>query len=278
MNPEVDFSRDTQFQKLLARKPCSLMMINLEIARDAYPDLDFSATLDWFDCRSKELEAHFRGVFNEDEQLEILAKAIATDHGISGAESAYQTEDGSFIHRVIESGCGIPISLSLLYIELAGRLGLSLHGVSAPMHFLAMTETAAGPVYLDAYSGGRIMTEREATDWLCELTNLNRGQISRSLEPADDRTIVTRMLNNLRTIYARQEDWASAWPVQNRLLALNPASYAVRRDLALVALRVQQPATAARLIKSLLNSCPDEDREFLNEQLATALRDIPQWN
>lgn len=278
MNSEVDFSQDEHFLKLLARKPCSLTMINLEIARDAYPDIDFARTLNWFDHRRDELSAHFRGTYSEHEQLEILARSIAMDHEITGSESAYRSADGSYLNRVIQTGQGIPISLSLLYVEVAQRLGLTLSGISSPMHFLAMAETVAGPVYIDGYSGGRLMTADETTDWLCELTRMERQQVERSLEPADDRSIVVRMLNNLRTLHAGNEDWSSAWIVQNRLVAMNPGSYPLRRDLALIAAKAQHSATAARLLKSLLESCPDDDREFLQDQLETAQRDIPRWN
>lgn len=278
MNSEVDFSQDEHFLKLLARKPCRLTMVNLEIARDAYPDLDFAKTLDWFEQRRQELSAHFRGMHSEREQLETLARLISIDHGISGSEDAYRSADGSFLNRVIETGEGIPISLSLLYIEVADRLGMTISGVSSPMHFLAMTETVAGRVYIDGYSDGRLLTEDEATDWLCELSQLERHQVERSLEPADDRSITTRMLNNLRTLYAGNADWPAAWKVQNRLVALSPGSYPLRRDLALIAVKAQHSSVAARLLKSLLNSCPEDERELLQDQLATAQRDIPRWN
>lgn len=278
MNSEVDFSRDEHFQRLLARKPCSLTMINLEIARDAYPELDFAKTLDWFDQRRQELAGHFRGMHSEQEQLETLARSISMDHEVTGSEAAYRTADGSFLNRVIETGQGIPISLSLLYMEVAGQLGLTLSGVSSPLHFLTMAETVTGRLFLDAYSGGRLLTEEETVDWLCDLTRMRPDQVERSLLPADDRTIVIRILNNLCTLYASNEDWSSAWTVQNRLVAISPASYPLRRDLALIAFKAQHSATAARLLKSLLNTCPDEDREFLTSQLEQAQRDIPRWN
>ena len=69
-----------------------------------------------------------------------------------------------------------------------------------------------------------------------------------------------------------------AWIVQNRLVAISPASYPLRRDLALIAQKAQHSATAARLLKSLLNSCPDDEQEFLTSQLEEAQRDIPRWN
>lgn len=278
MNSEVDFSKDEHFQRLLARKPCSLTMVNLEIARDAYPDLDFDRTLDWFEQRREELAGHFRGMHSEQEQLDVLARSISIDLGISGSEDAYRSADGSFLHRVIETGQGIPISLSLLYMEVAERLGLALSGVSSPLHFLTMTETTTGPVFLDAYGGGRLLTEEEATGWLCDITRMDRRNVERTLVPADDRAIVIRMLNNLCTLHAGNEDWQSAWKVQNRLVAISPASYPLRRDLALIASKAQHSATAARLLKSLLNSCPEEEREFLTSQLEEAQKEIPRWN
>lgn len=278
MNSEIDFSQDEHFQRLLARKPCSLTMVNLEIARDAYPELDFASTLNWFEQRRIELAGHFRGMHSEQEQLEVLAQSISMDLEISGSEEAYRTADGSFLHRVIATGQGIPISLSLLYMEVAERLGLTLSGVSSPLHFLTMAETATGPVFLDAYCGGRLLNEDEATDWLCDLSRMDRRTVERTLVPADHRTIVIRMLNNLCTLYAGNDDWSSAWKIQNRLVAISPGSYPLRRDLALIASKAQHSATAARLLKSLLNSCPEDEREFLTSQLEEAQKEIPRWN
>ena len=79
-------------------------MINLEIARDAYPELDFVRTLNWFDQRRQELTGHFRGMHSVQEQLETLAQSISIDHEVTGSEAAYRNADGSFLNRVIETG------------------------------------------------------------------------------------------------------------------------------------------------------------------------------
>ena len=104
------------------------------------------------------------------------------------------------------------------------------------------------------------------------------SDVERSLSPVEPRLIIQRMLTNLKVIYAKHEDWSAAWSVQNRLLALNPAQYSERRDLALLAVKSDRHGVAIRLLKSLINSCPEEDREVLSQQLDEAGRQVARWN
>lgn len=279
MNSDFDFSRDVQFQKLLARRnDVDLTEAALELARDAHPNLEFEPVRYWISARADELRPLTVRASSERESLELLAQAIADEQGIAGSPEAYESAGGSFLNEVIESRRGIPISLSVLYMAVAEQLGIELGGVAAPMHFLTRVDSPEGPLFLDAFSGRRILDQDETIEWLCSISQLPPSQVERSLQPVEPRLIIQRMLTNLKVIYARDEDWTAAWPVQNRLLALNPSQYAERRDLALLAVKSNRAGVAVRLLKSLMNSCPEDEREFLSEQLDEAGRQVARWN
>lgn len=276
---DFDFSRDVQFQKLLARRSdVDLAEAALELARDAHPSLDFEPVRYWISARANELRPLTVRASSERESLELLAQTIADEYGIVGSSEAYESAASSFLNEVIESRRGIPISLSVLYMAVADQLGIELTGVAAPMHFLTRVESPEGPLFLDAFSGRRILDQEETVEWLCGISQLPPSDVERSLSPVEPRLIIQRMLTNLKVIYAKHEDWSAAWSVQNRLLALNPAQYSERRDLALLAVKSDRHGVAIRLLKSLINSCPEEDREVLSQQLDEAGRQVARWN
>ena len=279
MTSAFDFSHDKQFTRLVQRRSdVCLATVALELARDQSPHLNFQPTLDWIAARGDELRRRVMRTTSERETLEIVATVLADEYGITGSSDSYEEPDGSFLNRVIEQQRGIPISLSVLYLAVCDKAGIELSGVAAPMHFLTRIEALEGPLFLDAWAGRRILTEEETIDWLAGVSECPREIITRSLGPVDHRTIVLRMLTNLKFLYARQEDWLAAWPVQNRLLALNPTSYPERRDLALIALKADRPGVAIRFLKSLQQVCPAEERELLAVHLSDAERQLHRWN
>jgi regulator of sirC expression with transglutaminase-like and TPR domain len=279
MSVPKQYECDFEFLKLLTRRrDVDLMTVALELARDAYADLDFRETFDWFETRAEELRGAIARAKSERDGLAELCRFISEDKGIFGDEESYDRPDGSYLHRVIETKRGIPLSLSLVYMGIGDRLGIDLRGVSAPMHFLTRYESVDGPLFIDAFSRGRILTYRQCRNWLTDLTRLPRGHIRSALKPVNARTIVIRMLNNLKAIYARQENWPASWKVQHRLTALQPASYQERRDLALISLHANRPGDALDLLESCLRVCPPEERDGLSRQLRQARSDIARWN
>ncbi len=279
MSLEFDFSHDSEFNKLLAwRTDIDLIRAALELARDSYPQLDFSVVTKWIQDRVDELRPIVNRTVSERESLEMVAKHIAYEHGLMGDETAYTQPDGSFLQRVIETRQGIPISLSLLHMAVCQGLGIDLQGVGAPRHFLARLDTPEGPLFLDAYAGCRILTRDETLDWISELTDIPRRDVGRHLIPVGARQIIFRMLNNLKVIHAERLDWTGVWRVQSRITALSPSEYAERRDLALAATQADRAGLAIRLLKSLLNSCPENDREMLELHLKHAESIVHRWN
>lgn len=279
MIQDLEFQQDCEFLKLVQREPeVDLTLLALELARDAEPELDFNLTLAWIDDRIRELRPPVIRSVDSVEMLTALADCLASQHGITGSDVSYLDESGSFLNRVIETRTGIPIALSLLYMAVARPLGIELHGVAAPMHFLLRHDSLDGPIFIDPFSRGRLMDLEECQDWINMVTGVPYDVVRTSLVPADNRTIVLRQLNNLKNLYLKQERWQCVWPVQRRLLRLEPSSYEQRRDFALIALKVDRPGLSVEILNSCLKVCPQEDREMLQKHLGLAREQVALWN
>ncbi len=276
---ETSFDCDSEFMKLLCRREdVDLAVAALEIARDNQPGLDFGPTLEWIEDRSRELVMPLAMASNERDLLNALVHGLAEVHGLYGDDAHYDSPDSSYLNRVVETKRGLPIALSIVYVAVAARAGVELTGVCSPMHFLVRYESIEGPLFLDPYNHGRILEKDECVHWLSGWTGVTTPVVERALEPADTRTIVTRLLNNLKGRFVRDENWQAAWNVQHRLTVLNPSVYRERLDLARIAVRARKPGAAVELLQCCLKSCPAEDKTMLEAELLEASRLLASCN
>jgi regulator of sirC expression with transglutaminase-like and TPR domain len=279
MTIDFEFHNDLEFRKLLMRSPdVDLTVLALELARDGQPTLDFGHTLEWISRRADEVRSHLARARNDRAMLRELSRCLSGTHGLHGDKEAFQRAECSYINRVIETGIGIPISLSLVYVAVARRAGVELEGVAAPMHFLTRLETIEGPLFVDAFHQGEVLSYDECCTWLESLSGLPSEEIESFLEPARPRDVVIRMLNNLKALQVKQERWEQVWHVQRRLAALHPGVFDHRRDLALVAMKSNRPGPAIDLLESCLKTCTPQDRPILQGHLLAAERQLAGWN
>jgi regulator of sirC expression with transglutaminase-like and TPR domain len=275
-----DFSADTEFLKLLSRQEdqVNLTTAALELARDAYPDLSFATVLSWIEDRAAELRGPMTRAGSDEAILGELSECLALHHGIVGSREIFEQADGSFLNRVIEQKTGIPISLSVLYMAVAKAAGIDLLGVGAPGHFLTRYETFDTPLFVDAYAGGTILTYAECAQRLETTQGVPHDEVRQAIEPVGPRLIIIRMLNNLKTLYAKQGEWQACWKVQHRLLALQPSLYGQRRDWGVISLKAGRPGPALEMLEACLKTCPAEDKDFLEQQKIAAHGKLAQWN
>jgi regulator of sirC expression with transglutaminase-like and TPR domain len=279
MTSEPTYACDAEFIKLFTRRAdVDLTLVALELARDAQPGLDFRPTLEWLDARGRELAGAVARSRSDADAVRLLIECLAERHGIYGDDACYERADSSFLNRVIETGRGLPITLSILYIAVAERVGIDLRGVSTPRHFLTRYESVDGTIFIDPFSRGRILSQRACVKWISEISGLAKADVRSSLKPAPSRTIVMRMLNNLKALYVKQENWPAAWMVQHRLTALAPSSYQERRDLALISIRANRPGHAIDLLRSCLRTCPNGEKPALENHLREANSQLCRWN
>jgi regulator of sirC expression with transglutaminase-like and TPR domain len=273
------FEQDRQFMRLVRREhDVDLVMAALEIARDGQQNLDFTPTLERLRKSVSQLTCPVTQAGSDLRELEIVIQHMTEELQLRGDDDCFTEAEASYLNCVLETGRGLPISLSVLYVAVANELGIPLEPVAAPAHFLTRLHTDSGTVYVDAFHGGRIMQEDECLEWLHDITEMPVPHIQSLMKPASQRAIVVRMLHNLKTLFGSTERWFSAWQVQKRLALLSPSSYRERRDLAILALRAGRAGEAVTLLESCLKTCSPEDRPLLQQHLKQARRDLPIAN
>ena len=273
------YTNDIEFQKLLVRDPSAdLTVAALEFARDFLPEIDFEQSQEWMRNRAREVMTRVARATCDRQILSILSESLGHTWDIGGDSDCYHDPRASFINCVIESRRGLPITTSAIYMGVARHLGVDLRGVPAPMHFLSRLDADEGPLFIDTFRGGQILTLKETVEMLTQMTQQSDEFIVRFLEPANTRTILIRMLQNLKSLFSTQEKWDSAWKIQHRIATLSPASYREQRDLALISVRANRPGFAVDLLHQCLQVCPDGDKHILRQHLAQAQRAVPIWN
>ena len=221
----------------LAAMPDDRLMLDraaLEVARIAYPDLDADVYLGKLDGLAEAVHARLAGAATKPDQpleaeLPVVLAAINAvlfeQSGLRGNSDNYGDPRNSFINDVLDRGLGIPISLSVVYIEVARRLGLEMEGVSFPGHFLAMTSYGDGIVVLDPFFGGITLSEEQVLGRIRRVVGdelATDDNLAHFLRPASTREIVARMLRNLKGAYVAAGEAAKAIPASDRLLLLMP--------------------------------------------------------
>jgi len=255
----------------------SLVEAAAAIAQDEYPDLDTQSVLGQLD----ELGAKLRRRVPADavplQRLRWLNRFFFQELGFGGNVNDYYDRDNSYLHRVLATRRGIPITLAVLYIELASHLGLSARGVSFPGHFLVKLRlhggAQQGEVIIDPFSGHSL--SRDELDERLSPYRRQQGLVGDFevplglfLQAAPSRDVVARMLRNLKEIHRAAADWARLLPVQQRLVVLLPEAWEERRDRGLTWAALGQPSAAADDLRAYLEHCPDaKDHEAMRREL-----------
>jgi regulator of sirC expression with transglutaminase-like and TPR domain len=215
-----------QLQQLLhAEQDMNLAEAALLLAKDEYPTLDIDDYLGRLDDLASRVRARLSANANVEETLVTMNQVLFDEFGFAGNTDDYYDPRNSFLNDVLDRKLGIPITLCILYMETAHRLGLDLEGVSFPGHFLVKFSTAEGELVLDPFSGGMPVSEEELVERL-EETYGEQAAVSMSvpelLATADKKDILVRMLRNLKGTYLRREQLHKALTVVNRILQIAP--------------------------------------------------------
>lgn len=209
----------------------------LLVARDAHPTLDVETERERVVSLARPLLG--RGLESKTpvQQALALADLLFQREGFRGNVDDYYHPSNSYLNEVMASRRGIPISLSLIYCEVAQRLGIDARGVSFPGHFLVRIEGAT-PVFVDPFDRGALLDRRGITALWARIGGGASPLEEQWLEPAPARAILVRLLMNLRGAYAMRGDFPALLIVLDRSLELVPDSPPEIRDRGLVALKL----------------------------------------
>lgn len=256
----------------------SLVEAALSVAQDEYPRLDTQASIAEIDALAERLKRRIPADAVPLQKLRWLNRYFFQELGFAGNVNNYYDPANSYLHRVLATRRGIPITLAVLYLEFAAHIGLVARGVSFPGHFLVKLRMHAGSqsgeVVIDPFNGHSL--SREELDDLVAPYKRSQGllgdfdvPLGLFLQAAPPRDIVARLLRNLKEIHRTAADWKRLLAVQNRLVILLPDAPEERRDRALVHAELGDCAAAADDLAVYLAERPDaDDHAAMSERFA----------
>jgi len=234
----------TELERMAAEAEIPLDRGALLIARSEYPELDHARYLSEFDRLSHLVRGRLPASRDSLKILEILNRVLIDEEGYRGNNDDYYDPRNSYMNDVMDRKLGIPISLSLLYLEVARRVGFPLTGVSFPGHFLIRHRAEDRDLFVDPFNRGEILLPRELP---ARLTNLFGPQVAEEVlqknqnrlpdnfvADAAPKDILIRMLTNLREIYLRRRDLGRGRRVVAMLLLLSPDPEQAQNSLAAI--------------------------------------------
>lgn len=250
------------------------------LAQDEEPALDVQQVLDDMARLLKKIKNRLPEDSDDLTRLAILTQVFYKDMGFGVNANDYYAPENSYLHEVLRTRRGLPISLAVLWLELAQGLGLQAQGVSFPGHFLVKITLQGGLVVLDPLTGDslgidnlaeRLRPYREG-DLSTSNADLDDGEtpLGLYLQPCPPRDLLARMLRNLKEVFRSQEDWPRMLSVQDRLVVLLPEAWSERRDRGLVLAELGRNAEAESDLQAYLQAEPlalDQDalRNRINE-------------
>jgi regulator of sirC expression with transglutaminase-like and TPR domain len=228
----------------------------LLIAREEYPGLEVGAYL----RRLDELAAAARPAVHPDspaaEQVAQLNRFMFVERGFAGNRDNYYDPRNSYLNEVLDRRTGIPISLSLVYSEVAQRLDLPVYGVSFPGHFL-VKYAGTSEIIVDPFFGV-VITQQECWQRLYGIYGSKARLDPRMLRPASRRETLVRLLSNLKQIYVDTADFDRALACVDRILLLQPDEPRELRDRGILYQRLECYAAALRDFERYLRLAPDD--------------------
>lgn len=276
----IPFTDSPHFRRLLGGDPgAELTRIALECAHDAYPDLDPGRYLAAIATLADRVRARCPPRSRAAQVVGQINWVLYVEEGFRGDDKHYHDPRNSYLNQVIDRKLGIPITLSVLYLAIAERVGLAMAGVNLPGHFVIRTVSDADVLFVDPFHQGARLDAEGCRRRVEEVTGQAVALSAEQLRPCAMAAIVARMLRNLKGIYLREQDFASAWPVQRRLAALAWDEPLEQRDLGVIALQAGYPGAAINPLQAYLAALPAApDAELVRALLAQAWREVAGAN
>ena len=251
------------FAALVAEdKGFALLEAAITLAQDDYPTLDSQGVLQQIDMLAARLKKRLPADASPMQRLRALSQYFFRELGFAGNLNDYYDRRNSYVHEVLASRRGIPISLALIFNELATQIGLTAHGVSFPGHFLIKLRMPQGEVVIYPFNG-RSLSRDELDERLVPFRRRHglEGEFETPLglflQAAPARDVLARMLRNLKEIHRTSEDWPRLLAVQQRLVLLLPGAAEEVRDRGLTFGELGRAADAAADLDAYLALRPD---------------------
>ncbi|HEV8647779.1 MAG TPA: tetratricopeptide repeat protein [Burkholderiales bacterium] len=253
----------------------------LLIATHAYPDLDVSHQLARIEELAKILESRIQPDSVPSQRILAINQYLFAELGFAPNEEDYYDPRNSCLNEVLDRRVGIPITLSLLYMEVGGRIGLPLQGVSFPGHFLVKCVLPEGTLVLDPYAGGITLGIADLQKRLREVPGgeVSRAIVAGMLGAAGKKEIILRLLRNLKSIYLRSQQFDRALPILDWIIATVPDQPPELRDRGMIYQELECSRAALADFERYLELSPGcDDRDEIRSRIVELQRQSARLN
>jgi regulator of sirC expression with transglutaminase-like and TPR domain len=252
----------------------------LAIARTEYPDLDIEPYIARIYALAGRVRARMPDLGDPGETIAALNAVLFEEEGFRGNRTDYYDPRNSFLNDVLDRKLGIPITLALVYMEVAAHVGFPLFGVGLPGHFLLKHYDIEGrQILIDTFNSGRILTPTECQRRLDEIYAGQLPLQPEYLMAVSRRQMLTRILNNLKTIYLSTRNFRKALPIVDLVLAIYPRSPEDVKQRALLRYSVGQLRGAVTDLETYLKMSPDaSDADEIRHTALSIRRTLAMMN
>lgn len=250
----------------------------LLIAKDAYADLDIEVYLQQLNQMAEELQSQMGREADTSEQINHLNHYLFEAQGFAGSsQENYYDVRNSYLNEVLERKVGIPITLSVVYMEIGKRIGLPLVGVGFPGHFMVKHRDLE--IVIDPFEKGQILSDENLSDRLVQIFRESVPMHPRFLQAVTNKEILARMLRNLRQIHFRTEEYEKAVKTAERITWLASQSAQDYRDLGYLYYQVNAYAKSLASFNAYLRLSEDPpDREEISRNIRILTQQIAKLN
>ncbi|MFZ0733322.1 MAG: transglutaminase-like domain-containing protein [Candidatus Sulfotelmatobacter sp.] len=256
-----------------------LIRASLVIARTEYPNLQIEEYAGRIEALARRVAAK---AFDSPAQrtLPVLNQVLFEEAKLRGNREDYYDPRNSFLNDVLDRGLGIPIVLSIIYMEVARRVGLHLNGVGMPGHFLLKHYSHDGhETLIDCFNRGDVLSRQDCQNRLDEIYSGEMKLRPEFLHPISRRQILTRMLNNLKTVYLSTRNFRKALPIADLILVIYPRSAEDVKQRALLRYSMGMHGLAAEDLEEYLKMSPNaSDAEEIRQMSLSIRRMIALMN
>jgi regulator of sirC expression with transglutaminase-like and TPR domain len=256
-----------------------LLGSTLLIAHDEYPDLNAAACDGLVEAHVASLRHEVGAIDSPPLKMQAINHRLFNELGYAGNHDEYYDPRNSYMNEVLTRRLGNPISLAVVQLEVARRLGVPLDGVSFPGHFLVRLPVDDGVLVMDPFNRGRPLN----ADELRQRARPHFGEdvpddaLLQILDPAPPRAILVRMLRNLHALYSESRDWARAVRCTDRILRLLPDNAEALRDRGLGYSELGHSAGAHHDLGRYLQLNPEaQDADAIRSRMVEQGRERPR--
>jgi regulator of sirC expression with transglutaminase-like and TPR domain len=247
-----------------------LARIALLVAAESDLEVDIDGELRQLEGWAEELRSRLGPDLNNLQKLARLRSFVFDDLGFRGDRRDYYSPSNSLLHQVMKRRRGIPLTLSIVFMELGWRIGIPFEGVAFPGHFLVRLPGEPRDLLLDPYKRGMMVHEEDCRQMLLESTGGRMSYDPALTASVGKRDMVARLLHNLKGAYLRAGDDAQALAAVERLLVLKPDDPEEIRDRGLLLFRMQKYGAALDSLNAYLAAAAGAaDRETIESHVRT---------